>query len=124
MIKRCENVNESGYPDYGGRGIKVCPSWRESYEAFLEDVGLKPSRLHSIDRHPNNNGNYEPGNVRWALIDEQNQNRRSTKLSRGSVAEIRAACVRGELQRDVAKRFGVDFSTISDVVTGRTWKHR
>jgi len=64
MIKRCENPEVDRYPRYGGRGISVCHKWRVSYEAFLLDVGRRPSPNHSIHRI-NNDGNYEPGNVEW-----------------------------------------------------------
>jgi hypothetical protein len=76
MIQRCTNPNCSGYAYYGGRGIQVCDRWKTSYSAFLEDMGRRPSPLHSIDR-ANNNGNYEPGNVRWATRDDQARNKRS-----------------------------------------------
>lgn len=75
MIGRCENPNVDRYPHYGGRGISVCKKWRESFEAFLADMGRKPSPDHSIDRK-NVNGNYEPGNCRWATDSEQQQNKR------------------------------------------------
>lgn len=75
---RCYRPATESYPLYGGRGIKVCDRWRGSFEAFLADVGLRPSSRHSLDRHPNTDGNYEPGNVRWATTKEQNQNRRNS----------------------------------------------
>ena len=78
MIARCENENNPKYPDYGGRGIHICAEWRHDVAAFIRDVGRRPSTKHSIDRFPNNDGNYEPGNVRWATANEQAANRRST----------------------------------------------
>ena len=75
MIKRCENTKSRSWPDYGGRGIKVCSKWRKSYATFLADVGRRPSPAHSLDRI-DVNGNYEPGNVRWATREVQRANRR------------------------------------------------
>jgi hypothetical protein len=75
MLQRCENTNTLAFKWYGARGIKVCDRWRESYENFLEDMGRRPTLAHSIDRI-NNDGNYEPGNCRWATIKQQAQNRR------------------------------------------------
>lgn len=76
---RCYNVNNPQYKDWGGRGIRVCDRWLESFENFFEDMGLKPTSKHSIDRWPNNDGNYEPGNCRWGTIPEQNRGRRSNR---------------------------------------------
>lgn len=75
IVKRCENRHEKSWPLYGGRGIKICSSWRNSYAQFLKDMGRRPSENHSIDRI-NNDGNYEPNNCRWATQKEQNNNTR------------------------------------------------
>lgn len=76
MRRRCTNPANGAWPDYGGRGIKVCDRWLNDPRAFLEDMGTKPSRAHQIDRI-DNDGNYEPGNCRWVLPTENNRNQRS-----------------------------------------------
>ncbi len=76
---RCFSPLNKSYDHYGGRGITVCDAWRNDYRQFLEHVGRRPSPHHSIDRI-NNDGNYEPGNVRWATSAEQMRNRRVTRF--------------------------------------------
>jgi hypothetical protein len=71
---RCNNPKNPAYKDYGGRGITICERWLK-FENFLADNGECPSGL-TFDRYPNNDGNYEPGNVRWATPKEQANNRR------------------------------------------------
>lgn len=78
MKSRCHNPNHKQFSNYGGRGIKVCQRWRESFWNFLEDMGDCPPGL-QIDRI-NNNGNYEPGNCRWATSEQQQRNKRTNRL--------------------------------------------
>ncbi len=80
MKARCTNPNNPRFPDYGGRGVKVSEHWLHDFAAFFADMGPIPSPEHSIDRFPDKNGNYEPGNCRWATETEQQQNRRSNHL--------------------------------------------
>jgi hypothetical protein len=74
MKDRCYNKNNKSYRRYGGRGIRVCKRWRNSFQAFLEDMGMKPAPQFSIERL-RNNGNYEPDNCEWGTRSQQQQNK-------------------------------------------------
>lgn len=78
MLQRCYNEKDTVFKNYGGRGIRVHRKWRTSFAQFLSDVGPRPSPKHSLDRYPDWNGDYEPGNVRWATRQEQMRNTRAT----------------------------------------------
>ena len=79
MKTRCINPNCHAYEHYGGRGIKICDRWANSYEKFLADVGRKPSSNHSLDRI-DNDGDYTPENCRWATSAEQAANTRRRRI--------------------------------------------
>ena len=77
MIARCERPSHPEYYRYGGRGIAVCDEWRQSFDAFIDYIGPRLSGNHVLDRI-NNNGNYEPDNVRWVTPNESSHNRRTS----------------------------------------------
>lgn len=115
---RCENSNDLQYKYYGERGIKFLFT---SVEDFYQELGSKPSKNYSIDRI-NNNGNYEPGNIRWASMEEQNQNQRTTKLDPDKVRYIRF--IGNELSvKYLTRKFNCSQSTIRDVLNYKTWKN-
>lgn len=103
MIERCTNDRNESFDHYGGRGISVCEIWRTSFEAFLADMGKRPSGKHSLERN-NNDGNYEPDNCRWASRKEQARNTtRSRKVEwRGQTKTI----------AEWAEEFGVSYDTV------------
>ena len=74
--QRTGNQASKLYHYYGGRGVTMCARWHDDFESFLNDVGLRPSVHHSLDRVDNSKG-YQPGNVRWATRTEQSRNRRN-----------------------------------------------
>jgi hypothetical protein len=125
MVQRCTYPRHNRFALYGGRGIAVCDRWRygdgerSGFECFFADMGPRPER-HSIDR-VDNDGNYEPGNCRWATASVQMRNRRPFKLTASQVAEIRALA--GQLsQAKIARRFGIARATVGDILTERTWR--
>ena len=78
--QRCNNSNDGYYYLYGKQGVAICQRWQDSFQAFIDDMGLRPSDKHSIDRYPDRDGPYSPDNCRWATWKEQQRNRRNNVM--------------------------------------------
>jgi len=100
--RRCNSPSYHNYPNYGGRGIRVCERW-DVFENFLADMGPRPEGL-TLERI-DNNGDYSPSNCRWATQQEQNRNRRCSYTAEHD-RKIRAAVASGSGLRDVAYAIG------------------
>lgn len=120
MKTRCSNPNHDAFIRYGGRGIEVCYRWENSFLAFYNDMGKRPENHYQIDRI-DNNGNYEPGNCQWVTAKQNARKRTSTKLNMEKATIIRSLKDKMS-QPDLAKMFNVCSHTISDILTGRTWR--
>ena len=103
MKVRCNNPRGFGYENYGGRGIKVCDRWSASFQAFLDDMGRRPSANHSLDR-VDVNGDYEPANCKWSTRHEQMAN----------TTRNRFVVVGGQriIVAEAARRLGVTVNTV------------
>ena len=111
MIVRTTSVNHNTYPLYGGRGITVCDRWRDSFEAFLADMGERP-RGHTLDRIDNHKG-YDISNCRWATYMVQSRNRRNVRLSAEKADEATAMARSGLKPKAIAAALGVDSALIN-----------
>jgi hypothetical protein len=89
MIQRCCNPKCKAFKNYGGRGIRVCERWRTSFDAFFQDMGSRPDGGLTLER-VNNDGHYEPSNVKWASRKEQIANTRVTRERRVELGRINA----------------------------------
>jgi hypothetical protein len=121
MKKRCYYSGCPYYHLYGGRGIKVCSRWLNSFTNFISDVGDRPSPGYSLDRI-DNDGDYEPENIRWATPATQSRKNKNAKLTLEKSKLIREAHMRGASKAALAREFEVSETAIYDVIYGLTWK--
>lgn len=110
--ERCYNNNCKEYPFYGGRGIKMHDGWVNNFQAFLDYVGDAPTKKHSMERI-NNNGDYEPSNVKWATMQTQCRNRRTSYMVEFKGEKINI--------RDLADRYGMKPFLVYERVKGFGW---
>lgn len=106
MIARCERPGTASYADYGGRGISVCERWHD-FDAFWLDMSKRWRPGLSLDRYPNQEGNYEPGNVRWATKKQQADNRSTNRIidtPRGYMTVTQAAAAFGLKENTIFAR--------------------
>lgn len=125
--RRCFCPTDAAFGNYGARGITMCDQWRKSFSAFLCDVGRRPSLEYSIDRFPDNNGGYEPGNVRWATREEQANNVRTNRrltMDGETLTVARWAERTGIGSATITRRIGRGWSTALALSTPIKTKYR
>lgn len=111
MKARCSNKNNLAYKDYGGRGIKVCEKWANSFEEFYKDMGDEYRNGLEIDRI-NNDGNYEPGNCRWVTRKVNSRNKRTTRV------------IDGHILMDYCDEHGISENLVVNRITKLGWDEK
>lgn len=121
MKARIYNPKHRSFDKYGGRGIKVCERWINSFDNFLSDMGVAPSPSHTLDRL-DVNGDYSPENCRWATTNEQARNKTNNTITAEIAARIKNLKASGVKLCDIVSLIGLPKSTVGNVYYGRGWK--
>lgn len=123
-MRRCNNPENKDWPHYGGRGIEVCDRWHNA-TLFVTDINnwLGPRAAGMTLDRINNDGNYEPGNVKWSTRKEQANNTRATakarrKLSDSDISMIFSMKKSGSKQKDIAVKFNISGAHVSRILRG------
>lgn len=123
MKNRCLNPRAADYNYYGGRGITIDERWFD-YEAFLLDMGRRPTLAHTLERL-NSDDDYHKNNCVWATREEQSRNRSYTKMSLKKARLVRKKYATGKFQQyELAREFNVSQRTISLIVRNEAWKEK
>lgn len=117
MRERCLKPSHPNFPNYGGRGIGICQSWRQ-FKNFLADMGKRP-KGYSLERINNNRG-YSPANCKWATHLEQSRNRR-TSVDRKAVSSVTYLRKTGLLHREISLLTGMSLGTVQKICSGKHW---
>ena len=129
MNHRCTNPDDKSYHNYGGRGIKVCPRWSNSFEQFYTDVGPRPGKEYSLDRI-DNDGDYTPENCRWATVKEQGNNRRTNApitykgktMNLAQWSEMTGISI-SNLSKRIKAGWSIERTLTEPVARGKRWKN-
>jgi hypothetical protein len=120
MISRCTDLHDKNWSNYGGRGILVCTQWLADFDAFCDDMGPHPGKGYTLERR-DNDGNYEPGNCKWATRAEQNNNRRRRRPS-ASTENILALAQQGATDGEIGQAVGIRARSVWAI--RKRWKGR
>lgn len=116
---RCQNPNNPRWKDYGGRGIKFCKRWENSFPNFLKDMGKKPSSEYTLERIDNNKG-YYPSNCKWDSRLRQSRNKRGV-VTLQEATKILSMRNEGFFVKEIANNVGFGTTTISKILNYRHW---
>lgn len=121
MKHRCYYEKHGSFHRYGGRGITVCPEWKNSFLAFYEYMGKKPNPKYELDRI-DNGGNYEPGNCQWISHKDNSRKTSATKLNLEQVEEIKKIYSKGNITaKAISEMYNVCDNTVNYILKGKCW---